>query len=286
MPITLGGVGKKYADAWALAGVNLDIDVGRPVTVLGKNGAGKSTLLRVVAGLTDPTVGTVAIPAGTRVAYLPEDRGLFGQVDVRTHLRYFAELAGVPPDRAADEWLERLGLAPLRAVRVKDLSKGNQQKVQLASCLIDEPECALLDEPFAGLDPINLILMRDVIRDYAREHYVVLSAHHVDQIDGLAEDVVFLQKGTVVAQGSTTQIAGARGGRRLVVPDTPEHRRLLDTLGQSGYLADGRTITTVGGMGWAEARALVDAFGASGADVCFRSRSLAELFVDLLDVPS
>lgn len=282
MTISLRGVSKQYGRQRALSGIDLVLRPGCPVTLLGKNGAGKTTLLKIIAGLTAPTSGSLDIPSDIRIAYLPEDRGLYGQVDVATHLRYFAELAGVDADAAARQWLERLKIKHLARARVKDLSKGNQQKVQLATCLIDDPECALLDEPFAGLDPINLALMREVIREYSADHYVMLSAHHVDQIDGLSEQVVFLREGDVVAEGPMAEIAQRYGGRRLVATDTSAHRRVLDEAAGLTYIADNRSLVTSSPLTWERARPLMDRLAADGSDVAFRSRTLSELFVELL----
>jgi len=281
MAITLSNVGKRYGQHQALRGVDLTLNVGQPVTLLGKNGAGKSTLLKIIAGLTAPTDGTLDTPPQFRVAYLPEDRGLYGQLDVTTHLRYFAELAEIDPAPAVSSWLQRLQIEHLAKAKVKDLSKGNQQKIQLASCLIDEPECALLDEPFSGLDPINLILLREVIRDYARDHYVMLSAHHVDQIAGLSDHVVFLRQGHVVANGPLHQITAQHGGRHLVISDTPEHRTTLDGYADLTYTAENHNLVT-SPLPWDQARTVVDTIAGDSSDIAFRSRSLSELFVDLL----
>ncbi len=215
---------KRYATVTAVDGVSLEVRAGERFALLGPNGAGKSSLIRMILGLTRPDAGgitlhlngRVAMPGhanAARIGYLPEERGLYQDVPLLRTLTYFATLRGMTPkdgEQAARQWLERLGLADRASEPVKALSKGNQQKVQLASALLHKPTLAILDEPFSGLDPLNQEFLLGVIRDLSNDGTTVLfSAHQMQLVERLADRIAIMQHGKVVLAGTPTQLADA-----------------------------------------------------------------------------
>jgi ABC-2 type transport system ATP-binding protein len=215
---------KRYATVTAVNGVSLTVRAGERFALLGPNGAGKSSLIRMILGLTRPDAGGISLnfdgtiaPPGhanaTRIGFLPEERGLYQDVPLLRTLTYFATLRGMTPqagEAAARHWLERLALADRAKEPVKALSKGNQQKVQLASALLHRPALAILDEPFSGLDPLNQEFLLGLIRDLASEGTTVLfSAHQMQLVERLADRIAIMQAGRIVLEGTPTQLAEA-----------------------------------------------------------------------------
>jgi ABC-2 type transport system ATP-binding protein len=228
---------KRYATVTAVNGVSLTVRAGERFALLGPNGAGKSSLIRMVLGLTRPDAGGISLhfdgaitPPGhanaARIGYLPEERGLYQDVPLLRTLTYFATLRGMTSragEAAAREWLERLHLADRAREPVKALSKGNQQKVQLASALLHRPALAILDEPFSGLDPLNQEYFLGLIRDLAAEGTTVLfSAHQMQLVERLADRIAIMQAGRIVLEGTPAQLAAAwHAGDVLVMQVAP-----------------------------------------------------------------
>lgn len=229
---------KRYATVTAVDGVSLTVRAGERFALLGPNGAGKSSLIRMVLGLTRPDAGGISLnfdgtiaPPGhanaTRIGFLPEERGLYQDVPLLRTLTYFATLRGMTPqagEAAARHWLERLNLLDRAKEPVKALSKGNQQKVQLASALLHKPSLAILDEPFSGLDPLNQEYLLGLIRDLAAEGTTVLfSAHQMQLVERLADRIAIMQAGRIVLEGTPTELAEAwHAGDVLVLHVAPQ----------------------------------------------------------------
>lgn len=202
---------KRFGEIRAVADVSFEAGAGRIIALLGPNGAGKTTLIRMLVGILRPDAGSVRFSFDGRQvsvlppalsAYLPEDRGLYGDVAVRRSLAYFGVLRGMDwqvAARAADAWLERLDLKDRRDAPLKELSKGNQQKVQFASAILHGPRFAILDEPFAGLDPLNQDLFLGLIRELrAAGASVLLSAHQMQLVERIANRVIVMNHGRLV----------------------------------------------------------------------------------------
>ena len=193
---------------------------------LGPNGAGKTTAMRAVFGLVQIDGGEVLwrgrpvrLQERLRFGYMPEERGLYPRMPVREQLEYFGRLHGLDVDAAraaARTWLERLGLAERGEAKVEELSHGNQQRAQLAAALVHEPELLVLDEPFAGLDPLAVRTLAEVLRgEAARGAAVLFSSHQLELVEDICEDVVIIDHGRIVATGTVEALRRGSGRRRI-----------------------------------------------------------------------
>lgn len=214
------GAVKRFDSLNALDGCTFRALPGRLTGFLGPNGAGKTTAMRAVFGLVRLDSGVVTwrgspIAQGDRAhfGYMPEERGLYPRMRVREQLLYLGQLCGRSSDevsRITDLWLERLGLAERATSRVDELSHGNQQRVQLLAALVNEPELLVLDEPFAGLDPIAMGVMAGVLQELAGTGVTVLfSSHQLDLVEDLCEDVVIIDHGRVALAGELEALRAA-----------------------------------------------------------------------------
>lgn len=208
---------KRFGDVVALDGCDFTARPGRLTGFLGPNGAGKTTAMRCVFGLVTPESGEVRWNGRPvtqadlrRFGYMPEERGLYPRMRVVEQLRYFGRLAGMAPPaahRAADRWLVRLGLADRAEDRVETLSHGNQQRVQLAVALLHDPELVVLDEPFAGLDPLAIDALGAQLAELSQTGVTILfSSHQLDLVEHLCEDVVIVDHGRVVLAGMVDEL--------------------------------------------------------------------------------
>lgn len=208
---------KTYGNTKALNGVSFEVRPGKIFGLLGPNGAGKTTTIRISLGIIEPDSGSVlfngkklTIPMKDRLAYLPEERGLYRKSKVIDVLVYFGGLRNVPPTAArkrAMDWLRRLELAGVANHKVDELSKGMQQKVQLISCLLHDPDLLILDEPFSGLDPVNQIVIKDLIREMKTQgKTIIFSTHQMDQAEKLCDQICLINNGRVVVYGDLGEV--------------------------------------------------------------------------------
>lgn len=211
------GVTKRFGQHTALDQVSLEVEPGEVFGLLGPNGAGKTTLIRIGLDILRADEGEVLIfgepprrESLDRAAYLPEERGVYRRAKVRELLEYLGKLKGMarPAAReATDRWLERVGLARVAHQRVESLSKGMTQKVQIAACLMSEPELCVLDEPFSGLDPVNVALITDLIGERrAQGRTTVLSTHMMHQVEALCDRVAMVHQGRLVVYGKLDDV--------------------------------------------------------------------------------
>ena len=232
--LDLRGVRKSFRDVCAVDGVDLRVLRGEVFGLLGPNGAGKTTLIRMILDIVRPDAGEVRVFGHPleradldRIGYLPEERGLYRKRKVIQVLRYLAELKGVPRplfEQRVGPLLVRLSLADAAGRRVETLSKGNQQKVQLIATLLGEPELLVWDEPFSGLDPVNVREVRDLIRSQAeRGATVILSTHLMDQAEQLCDRVALVNNGQIVLQGAVDVLLDDHA--ELVPPPPPQPPR-------------------------------------------------------------
>ena len=221
---------RSYGDVVALQDLSFTVSAGELFGFVGSNGAGKTTTMRIVMGVLAADSGDVrwggapvTFETRRRFGYMPEERGLYPKMRVREQLVYLAELHGVVAGAArsaAASWLERLGLGKRGNDEVQKLSRGNQQRVQLAAALVYEPELLVLDEPFAGLDPVAVDVMSDVLRQRASAGMpVVFSSHQLDIVEQLCDRVGIIQSGRMVASGTVDELRS--GGPRRYWVDAP-----------------------------------------------------------------
>jgi len=265
--VELNGVTKRFGALAAVDGLDLQLPRGGILGFLGPNGAGKTTTLRMLLGIYAPDAGHIRVlgrPAGRireRVGYLPEERGLYRRMRADDAIAYIASLKGMARDAAlkrARELLERFGLSAFARIRVEGLSKGMAQKVQLMAAIAHNPDVVILDEPFAGLDPVNQIDLQDFIRELAREGKTILfSTHTMEHAERLCDRLAILVRGRkrfegtleeaqrllprraqIGADGDISFLAGVEGVAR-VEPPTPERRRWIVELKEG---ADGRAL--------------------------------------------
>ena len=224
----VAGLHKRFGDIVALRGVDLAVPRGQLVGFLGPSGAGKTTTMRGVMGLVAMDAGLVswdghAMSVDDRrlVGYMPQERGLYPRMKVHEHIAYMGRLAGLDratADLRADQWAERVGLAERGDDLIQELSTGNQQRVQLAVALVHEPVLMMLDEPFAGLDPVAVAMLSDVMAEQvARGVSVVFSSHQMDLVQDLAEHVTIVAGGETKATGTVADLRYRSPHRKLEI---------------------------------------------------------------------
>ncbi len=217
---------KRYGDVVALDGASFVVSPGRILGFLGPNGAGKTTTMRVVFGLVDPDAGDVtwaehAITDADRrrFGYMPEERGLYPKMAVREQVVHFGRLSGMGSQdavAATNRWLTLLGIDDRAESKVEDLSHGNQQRVQLAAALVHDPVLLVLDEPFAGLDPLGVDALSTTLQDLANKGTaIVFSSHQLDLVEDVSQDVAIINRGRVVLSGVLDDLKASSTTRRL-----------------------------------------------------------------------
>ena len=222
------GVSKRFGRHSALEGVSLEVEPGEVFGLLGPNGAGKTTLIRIGLDILradegDVTLFGAALSPNTldRTAYLPEERGVYRRAKVHELLAYLGRLKGLKraaSSKAADQWLERVGLSHVANQRVESLSKGMTQKVQIAACLMTDPELCVLDEPFSGLDPVNVALVTNLIEERRRNgQTTVLSTHMMHQVEALCDRVALIHDGNLVVYGQLDEIRRRYSPNEVIV---------------------------------------------------------------------
>ena len=233
MLLELKNIDKSFGEKKVLKGVSFVAERGKAFGLLGRNGAGKTTSIRILMNVFPADAGEVLTDGKPidydkiSLGYLPEERGLYPKKLIIDQLVYFAELKGMKRTDAVqsvDRWLKRLELYEYRNKRLDTLSKGNQQKVQLITALAHDPQIVILDEPFSGLDPVNAILLKDVVKEQiARGKIVLFSSHQMSYIEEFCDSIAILNAGKVVLHGDLREIKRNYLRDRLVVrTENPE----------------------------------------------------------------
>lgn len=227
MVLELKNIEKSFGSKQVLTGVSFKAEGGKAFGLLGRNGAGKTTSIRILMNVFPADEGEVLIDgrpidySHVQIGYLPEERGLYPKKIIADQLSYFAELKGMSHKEAVksvDRWLERLGMAEYRNKRLDTLSKGNQQKIQLVTALAHDPDIIILDEPFSGLDPVNAMLLKDVVKEQIAENKVVLfSSHQMSYIEEFCDSIAILNSGRVALSGELHDIKRSYVRDRLIV---------------------------------------------------------------------
>jgi ABC-2 type transport system ATP-binding protein len=219
---------KTFGDVRAVDGVSFTVSRGTITGLLGRNGAGKTTTIRMITGIFMPDKGTIdwlgvqnGVPFRDRIGYLPEERGLYKQMKIVELLLFLAEIKGSRPADVRphiDKWLERFELTDKRDAKVEELSKGNQQKVQLIATLLHDPDLIILDEPQSGLDPVNMVLVRNLLRDLKAEgKTILLSTHMMAEAEKMADEIILIHRGRVVLDGDINTVRSSFGKNTLHV---------------------------------------------------------------------
>jgi ABC-2 type transport system ATP-binding protein len=222
MSLVVDTVAKRFGEIVALDGVSFTAEPGRIFGLLGANGAGKTTCMRIVLDILRADSGTVTwqgrsnteVPRKTW-GYLPEERGLYLEMTVIDVLRFFARLYGVPGGEATaevEDWLDRFRVPDYRDRKVKELSKGNQQKIQFIAAILHDPDVLIMDEPFSGLDPVNVQLLKEAFLEMRRRgKALIFSTHQMETVEELCESIVIVDRGRVVVGGSVRDVKRAMG---------------------------------------------------------------------------
>lgn len=210
-------VTKYYGDVKAVDNLSFTIESGEIFGLLGVNGAGKTTTFRMIMGLLEPNSGSITINGkkldyklGEKIGFLTEERSLLTKLTVKEQVIYYGTLKGMDEKdilKKLDYWLERFGVSEYKERKIKELSKGNQQKIQFITAIIHEPDLLVLDEPFTGLDPINVEMFMDVIREFKEKgKMIIFSSHRMEHVELFCEKLVILKKGQAVLSGNLADI--------------------------------------------------------------------------------
>ena len=233
MVLELKNIEKSFGEKKVLTGVSFKAEGGKAFGLLGRNGAGKTTSIRILMDVFPANSGEVLIDGQPidynkiGIGYLPEERGLYPKKIIIDQLTYFAELKGMSRKAAVqsiDYWLGRLGMTEYRNKKLETLSKGNQQKIQLITALAHDPDIVILDEPFSGLDPVNAMLLKNVVKEQiAKGKIVLFSSHQMSYIEEFCDSIAILNNGVVALHGDLYDIKRDYPRDRLVVKtETPD----------------------------------------------------------------
>ncbi|CEP97569.1 ABC transporter ATPase [[Clostridium] sordellii] len=218
---------KSFSENEVLHGISFSVESGKALGLLGRNGAGKTTTIRILMDVFKANSGEILIdgkkfkPRDYQIGYLPEERGLYPKKKVTEQIVYLAQLRGIPAKKAKEStkiWLEKLGIEEYANRTLDSLSKGNQQKVQLAQTLVCDPEIVILDEPFSGLDPVNAQILKDTVRELiSKEKIVIFSSHQMSYVEEFCEEIAIINKGEIVLSGNLREIKKEFGNNRLIL---------------------------------------------------------------------
>lgn len=226
--LSLENVTKTFERVTAIKDISFKTQKGSVYGLLGPNGAGKTTTIRMIMNIIQPDYGDISINGKSitddiflKTGYLPEERGLYQKRKVGDVIRFFAQLKGLSQKEISDNsryWLNRFNMAGETERKISELSKGNQQKIQFIVSIISYPELLILDEPFTGLDPVNQIIMKDIIREFRDQgKCVVLSTHQMDQVEQLCDHICLINNGRVIQEGPLGSIRDMHGDQQIEI---------------------------------------------------------------------
>lgn len=227
MKLEVKDITKSFGDKQVLHGISFEVQSGRALGLLGRNGAGKTTTIRILMDVFRANSGEVLLDGEKfnqrkhLIGYLPEEIGLYPKKKVIEQMVYLGRIRGISKSKAvanSKKWLKRLGVLEYENAKLETLSKGNQQKVQLASTLVCDPDIVILDEPFSGLDPVNSRILQDVVMELIGQNKIVIfSSHQMSYVEEFCKDIVIINKGDVVLSGDLDNIKREFGKNQLVV---------------------------------------------------------------------
>ena len=216
MRLEIKNVNKSFSGKHVLHDVSFTVESGKAMGFLGRNGAGKTTTIKSLMGVFKQDLGEFMVDGKPfsrkdyKVGYLPEERGMYSKISIIDQLTYFGELKGMSKKEAkksAHDWIVKLELADYENKTLDTLSKGNQQKIQIAQAVIDDPDILILDEPFSGLDPVNAQVLKDIIRDFInRDKLVIFSSHQMGYVEEFCDDIAIIKNGEIILTGDLREI--------------------------------------------------------------------------------
>ena len=241
MGLKVENIKKVYGEKIAVNNISFEIEEPGVFGLLGTNGAGKTTTIRMILGIIKKDEGKITwngkevTRENVNFGYLPEERGIYSKTKVYDQLAYFAELRGMKKD-SADEaikyWLKRLELEEYTNMTAEKLSKGNQQKVQFVTAVLNDPELVILDEPFSGMDPVNTELLKDVILELTgKGKYIVMSAHQMASIEEFCKDIIIINRGKSALQGNLRDIKNSYPSNTIELVTKEDVKDIIDSLG-------------------------------------------------------
>lgn len=248
------GLNKSFGKLQAVKDLSFSIPEGSVFGLLGRNGAGKTTTIRMMMNIIGPDSGEILFQGRKiddafrrRASYLPEERGLYKKMKVIDLLNFFLELKGIKPDTAKDKtlgYLQRFDLLDRQNAKIEDLSKGNQQKVQLITAIQSDPDLLVLDEPFSGLDPINTDILKDIILDLKQQGKVIIfSTHLMEFAERMCDHIALIQQGELKLDGSLSDIKRRHGQRNVSLVYEGNlaflrHHPMVEAIHDYGYSTD------------------------------------------------
>lgn len=246
--LKIDNITKRFGEHIAVDNLSLQIPEKELFGFLGGNGAGKTTTFRMILSLLDPTEGRIlwndekiSYNKSHLIGYLPEERGLYPKLKVKEQLIYLAKLRGMPADeslQSLERWLERFEISHYIDKKVEELSKGNQQKIQFISAVLHEPKLLILDEPFSGLDPINVEMLKKAVIDLKNKGTsIVFSSHRMDHVEELCEHICILREGKAVVQGNLQDIKQSFGKKNIIIHSEDELQFLQEVEGVLDFKA-------------------------------------------------
>ncbi|WML46150.1 ATP-binding cassette domain-containing protein [Neobacillus sp. PS3-40] len=242
MSLVVENLYKSFNGVYAIENLNFSIDTGGVLGLLGQNGAGKTTTLRMLLGLLKPDDGQIiwnGTPLSKRevkIGYLPEERGLYAKSKVIDQLRYFGELEGLTKKEINSQlvyWMEKLQVIEYKDKKAEELSKGNQQKIQIIATLLHNPDFIILDEPFSGLDPLNAEILKKIILELIdAKKTIIFSSHRLDSVEEFCRNICILKNGRVVLKGQLNDIQANYGYKNLFIKT---HHNIEKFLSSNNY---------------------------------------------------
>ena len=301
MILEVKDITKNFGEKSVLKGISFSAQSGEALGLLGRNGAGKTTTIRIIMQLFPPNSGEVLVdgkPLSIReinVGYMPEERGLYPKKKIMEQLIYFAELKGVSKDVAierANKLLGRLQMTEYKDAKLETLSKGNQQKIQLVTTLISNPDIVILDEPFSGLDPVNAMLLKDVVRELIADGKIVIfSSHQMNYIEEFCNNIVIINGGQIAVSGAIKDIKRSYT-KNLVLIESDDNEAVKTALASIDFVKDatqidsGIKVELLDGHDIKNLMSELSKLDVLVSGISLYEPSLSEIFVDYTEVES
>ena len=301
MILEVKDITKNFGEKSVLKGISFSAQSGEALGLLGRNGAGKTTTIRIIMQLFPPNSGEVLVdgkPLSIReinVGYMPEERGLYPKKKIMEQLIYFAELKGVPKDVAIDranKLLGRLQMTEYKDAKLETLSKGNQQKIQLVTTLISNPDIVILDEPFSGLDPVNAMLLKDVVKELIADGKIVIfSSHQMNYIEEFCNNIVIINGGQIAVSGAIKDIKRSYT-KNLVLVESDDNEAVKTALASIDFVKDatqidsGIKVELLDGHDIKNLMSELSKLDVLVSGISLYEPSLSEIFVDYTEVES